>query len=127
MLPYRLQRGGEREGTEMKTKALGWALLAFFILSWAGQALTQWREFFAEQIAHGEVPNIGDFSWVFLSRTFENWQSEFLQLFAMVVLTTYLIYEGSPQSKDGSERMEAKIDRIEQALERIARTDRRSS
>lgn len=46
----------------------------------------------------------------------ENWQSEFLQLFTFVVLTTYLVHRNSHESKDSSERMEAKIDRISKAL-----------
>jgi hypothetical protein len=53
------------------------------------------------------------FDWqAFWEGTFENSTSEFLQLFTFVVLSSVLISRGSPQSKDGDERMEAKIDAI---------------
>ena len=48
--------------------------------------------------------------------TFENWQSEFLQLLTFVVLTTYLIHRGSHESKDSDEAMQAQLDRIERRV-----------
>jgi hypothetical protein len=39
-----------------------------------------------------------------LRDTFENWQSEFLQLIWQVAGLTYLWYIGSPQSKEEEER-----------------------
>jgi len=39
-----------------------------------------------------------------LRDTFENWQSEFLQLMWQVVGLTFLWYAGSPQSKEEEER-----------------------
>ena len=47
-----------------------------------------------------------------LRDTFENWQSEFLQLLWQVVGLTLLLYVGSPQSRDSEERSEAKLDAI---------------
>lgn len=38
--------------------------------------------------------------------------SEFLQLASFVVLTSFLIFEGSAESKDSDERLEAKVDSI---------------
>ena len=38
--------------------------------------------------------------------------SEFLQLAAFVVLTALLIFEGSAESKDSDDRLEAKVDVI---------------
>jgi len=35
----------------------------------------------------------------FLSSTFENWQSEFLQLATMVILISKFSHKGSPESK----------------------------
>lgn len=46
--------------------------------------------------------------------TFENWQSEFLQLLAFVVLTSVLIHRGSRESKDADEKLHAAVDRTEQ-------------
>jgi hypothetical protein len=47
--------------------------------------------------------------WPWAQATFENWQSEFLQLFAFVALTTFLIHKGSPESKDSDEQMQASL------------------
>ena len=44
--------------------------------------------------------------------TLENWQSEFLQLMWQVAGLALLLHVGSPQSKEGDDRMEAKIDAI---------------
>jgi hypothetical protein len=42
----------------------------------------------------------------------ENLQSEFIQLLAQVCGLAYFLYVGSPSSKEGSERLEAKIDAL---------------
>ena len=55
-----------------------------------------------------------------LRDTFENWQSEFLQLIWQVAGLALLLHVGSPQSKEGEDRMEAKLDEI---LKRVAPSD----
>jgi hypothetical protein len=68
-------------------------LFAAFLVSWLLQAWTGWRKFSAEQLQHQQVPSVfgnDGYVWEFLAATFENWQSEFLQLLAMVVLTSFL-------------------------------------
>jgi hypothetical protein len=61
--------------------------------------------------------------------TFENWQSEFLQLLWQVVGLAYFLYVGSPSSKENDDQMEAKVDSLlrivggEKAQEVIARLD----
>lgn len=47
-----------------------------------------------------------------LRETFENWQSEFLQLLWQVVGLTVLLYVGSPQSKESEQRTEAMLQEI---------------
>ena len=44
--------------------------------------------------------------------TFENWQSEFLQLIWQVVGLAYFLYVGSPASKENDDRIEAKVDAL---------------
>jgi hypothetical protein len=44
--------------------------------------------------------------------TLENWQSEFLQLLWQIGGLAFLLYVGSPQSKEGDDRVEAKIEAI---------------
>ena len=55
-----------------------------------------------------------------LRDTFENWQSEFLQLLWQVVGLTILLYVGSPQSKESEDRSEAKLDAILRAVDKNA-------
>jgi hypothetical protein len=52
--------------------------------------------------------------------TFENWQSEFLQLIWQVVALTYLWYIGSPQSKEEEEE-ERNQEMLEWIMKRIDR------
>jgi hypothetical protein len=102
---------------------LSLVLLACFLFSWALQAWTGWRKFSAEQLQHQQAPSVfGDtgYIWEFLAATFENWQSEFLQLLAMVVLTSFLIHRGSAESKDSNDRMEATIDDLDKRLRQMA-------
>jgi hypothetical protein len=61
--------------------------------------------------------------WEFLAATFENWQSEFLQLLAMVVLTSFLIHRGSAESNDSNDRMEARLDEIDRRLSQLTERD----
>jgi len=49
--------------------------------------------------------------------TLENWQSEFLQLMWQVGGLAFLLYMGSPQSKEGQQRLEKKLDAILQKVE----------
>lgn len=74
-------------------------LFAIFLL---GQAFTGWRTYNAEQREHRE-PTVGLGSYLttghFVEATFENWESEFLQMAAYVLLTIWLIQKGSSESK----------------------------
>jgi hypothetical protein len=106
---------------------LSLVLLACFIFSWAFQAWTGWREFAAEQAEHHQAATVlgdGGYIWTFAAATFENWQSEFLQLLAMVVLTSFLIHRGSAESKDSNDRMEAKIDELREAVDALGGVSR---
>lgn len=51
-----------------------------------------------------------------LRDTLENWQSEFLQLIWQVAGLAYLFHLGSPQSKEGDDRKEEKLDLILKAV-----------
>lgn len=105
----------------IKNYSLSLVLGALFLLSWLFHGVTGWRAFVSEQKQHGSSALFwGDdgYIWHFLEKTFENWQSEFLQLLAMVVLTAILIHKGSAESRDSTDRMERKIDEIKRAVER---------
>ena len=102
--------------------ALGWVLLGLFVVFWIGQTVVGWQEFAAEQAALGESATVfgeSGYVWNWARTTLENWQSEMLQLFAMVVLTSLLIFRGSPESKDGDEEMKQSLARIERRLDEL--------
>jgi len=52
--------------------------------------------------------------------TFQNWQSEFLEVLLLIVLTASLVHKGSHESKDGEEEIKARLGRIEKRLEQLA-------
>jgi hypothetical protein len=82
----------------------GLSVVAFsvFALCLVGQIVTGLREYNNEQREH-EQPTVGVAEYVrgghFVEATFENWESEFLQMAAFVVLTAMLRQKGSPESK----------------------------
>jgi hypothetical protein len=82
----------------------GLSLAAFglFLVCLVGQVLTGVRQYNEDQREHGQ-PTIGTAEYLrsghFLEITFENWESEFLQMAAFVVLTVKLRQKGSPESK----------------------------
>jgi hypothetical protein len=96
---------------------LSLAFLALFIASWIGQAAAEWGTIVQEARAHGGSPSLSDFLVEFGQSTLENWQSEFLQLFSFVVFSAILIHHGSAESKDGTDRIEQAVKRIESRLD----------
>ena len=78
------------------------AFLSLFLLSWGLHAVTGAREYSADQVAHGGQP-VSAPQFVtraqFWFESLQNWQSEFLSIAAIVVLTVYLRQQGSPESK----------------------------
>jgi len=113
-----------------KAYAYLWITGGFFLISLIGHWIFGWFAFVNEQMAHQQPVQVSDFLVEISRDTLENWQSEFLQLMWQVAGLAFLLYVGSPQSKEGSERVEAKIDEILKVLEkeegakRIARLDR---
>ena len=95
---------------------LGLALMILFFGSWIAHGIAEWQVFTDEQRSHGESTSVGDFVSTFGQSTFENWQSEFLQLFTFVALAALFIHKGSAESKDSDEKLEASLRRIEAHL-----------
>lgn len=66
------------------------------------QAVTGVAHYNEEQMAHGQ-PSLSLMQFMgsaqFWFESFQNWQSEFLSLAAMVVFTIFLRQRGSPESK----------------------------
>ncbi|WP_341359594.1 DUF6766 family protein [Georgenia sp. M64] len=85
---------------------------ALFVLSWVGQLVFQLIEVRNDSAEHGQAFEWAQFWPQFLSSTFENWQSEFLQLVWQAAGLALFYFWGSSQSREGDDRMEAKIDRL---------------
>jgi hypothetical protein len=96
----------------LKRKGYFWVTLALFLVSVVAHWVFGWYAFVDDQQTHGQLPKFSDFSVQAMRDTMENWQSEFLQLIWQVAGLSFLWYTGSPSSKEGDERKEAKIDRI---------------
>jgi hypothetical protein len=96
--------------------ALGISFAVLFLVSWFVQGIAQWETYRLEQAQHGEPAVVSEYIVHFGQATLENWQSEFLQLFAFVVLSAVFIHRGSAESKDGQDRIERKVDEIRTML-----------
>jgi len=100
-----------------KAYGYAWVTLGFFLISLVGHWLFGWFAYVSEQQAHAQPVQFSEFLVEISRDTFENWQSEFLQLLWQVGGLAILLYVGSPQSKEGDDRMEAKIDEILRKLD----------
>ena len=96
----------------MKRYAYGWLTALFFIVSIALHWVFGWYAYVDEATQHGQVAQFSQFAVQLGRDTFENWQSEFLQLIWQVVGLAYFLYVGSPSSKENDDRLEAKIDAL---------------
>jgi hypothetical protein len=86
----------------IRDRALTLVLMAMFLLFLVGQLVTGLAEYNSEQVQHEQAAvSMSDYlatghPWEAL---FENWESEFLQMAMFVLLTTFLIQKGSPESR----------------------------
>lgn len=101
----------------LKAYGYAWVTLGFFLVSLVGHWLFGWFAYVNEQQAHAQPIVMSDYLVEMMRDTLENWQSEFLQLLWQVGGLAILLYVGSPQSKEGDDRMEAKIDEILRKLD----------
>jgi uncharacterized protein DUF6766 len=73
-----------------------------WVASWFAQSVTGWSEYNSHQLQHKDHI-VSWFQYLgtsdFWEATLQNWQSEFLAIGSMAVLTIYLRQRGSPQSK----------------------------
>jgi len=90
----------------VRTLVLSWSLTGvmgvIFVASWFAQSLGGWAAFNETRLQQLQDP----LAWSqyltnadFWSRTTQNWQSEFLAVGSMAVLSIYLRQRGSPESK----------------------------
>jgi hypothetical protein len=82
--------------------SLGLALSLLFLFSFIAHLIASCEAFNSEAIAHGEpirsiIEHLGSAHFWFES--FQNWQSEFFSTATLVVLSIFLRFKGSPESK----------------------------
>jgi hypothetical protein len=98
--PRWARAGGLR--TALYSNSLVLVMAAIWLSSWLAQSITGRIGYNADQLDHRAAP----VSWTeyvitadFWNRTMQNWQSEFLAVGSMVILSVYLRQRGSPESK----------------------------
>jgi hypothetical protein len=98
--------------TFFKNNGLSIVLLLLFAASLIGQIITGHKEHNSEMIEEGgRVLDLAAYlrSGHFLQSTFENWESEFLQMALFLLLSMFLYQKGSSESKDPDQ--EEEVDR----------------
>jgi len=99
-VPGPVRRGGL--ALTLYEHSLSLAFATLFLLSFLFHAAGGHAEYNQQQLQHGEAPvSLLGFatSAEFWFQSFQNWQSEFLAVFALAVLGIFLRERGSPESK----------------------------
>jgi len=87
-----------------------WATLVLFLGSLIGHWTSGWSAYVQEQQEHGQPAELSSYVPEALRDTFENWQAEFMGITWQILGLSLLYAVGSPQSKEGDERKEKKLD-----------------
>jgi hypothetical protein len=99
--PSPVRKGGWQ--LSLYKNSLSLAFLGLFLVSFIGHAANGARKYNEEQIEHGSIEQVGTLDYMgtpqFWYESFQNWQSEFLAVLAIVVLSIWLRQWGSPESK----------------------------
>ena len=96
------QKKQSTAGSILYENSLSLVVLAFILLTLLGQIYTGWQEYNDElQQMQRSTLSLGQYlgSGHFLEATFENWESEFLQMGLYVLLTVWFRQKGSSESK----------------------------
>lgn len=87
---------------KLYSNSLSIAFFVLFFISWGLHLYGSWQDNNAQQALKGLPPeSLGQFITepLFWFETFQNWQSEFLSVASIVILTIFLRQKGSPESK----------------------------
>jgi hypothetical protein len=96
----------------LRENGLSMVMFGLFFIFLLCQSVTGWRTANQENQEHHQ-PSESYLGYVtsgsFVEATFENWESEFLQMAGFVLLTVFLRQKGSPESKSlkGQEPVDA--------------------
>lgn len=100
----------------LRNHGLSLVLAGLFLTFWSGQAVSGWKVHTEEAAIHGTSPvNFAGYlaTGHFWQATGENWESEFLQMAAYVMLTCFLFQKGSAESKDPDKPDQGKLSPLE--------------
>jgi len=99
--PLPVRRGGWI--LTLYKNSLSLAFLLLFLISFFGHAAAGARKYTDDQREHGSTETVTTLQYMakaqFWYESFQNWQSEFLAVLAIVVLSIWLRQWGSPESK----------------------------
>lgn len=98
----RTEKNANSQHSFLKKNGLLLALVILTVITLLGQIYTGWQEFNSE-LQEKSLPllSLGQYlaSGHFIQSTFENWESEFLQMGLYVFMTIFLFQQGSAESK----------------------------
>jgi hypothetical protein len=106
-------RGTRTRNGFLRRNSLSLVCFGLFAIFVVGLLFTGFRNNNADQSAHGQPElSLGEYatSGAFWEALTENWESEYLQIAAYVILTVFLIQKGSSESKDPEKKSEG-VDR----------------
>lgn len=98
--PAPVKHGGWR--LRVYQHSLSIAFVILFVVSWIGHLYGSFTDFNEQQMLHGKPQeDLAGFLTEpeFWFETFQNWQSEFLSVASIVILSIFLRQKGSPESK----------------------------
>jgi hypothetical protein len=87
----------------LRDNSLSLTMLGLFLVFLVAQSIAGYRTSNSDNQQHRQPPeSYAEYltSGAFVEATFENWESEFLQMGAYVLLTAFLIQKGSPESRN---------------------------
>jgi len=89
-----------------------------FFLFWAGMAIAGYFEYLEQQQDFGQPATLPFLAYLgtghFWEATFENWESEYLQMGLFVLLTAFLFQRGSAESKSKEEHRQEEEEEAEE-------------
>jgi hypothetical protein len=99
---------------KLKNNGLSITFFLFFLITLVGQIYTGMIQHNEQLIDEGGSPiTLSAYLQTghFLQSTFENWESEFLQMFMFLVLSIFLYQKGSSESKDPDEMEKVDVEK----------------
>jgi hypothetical protein len=98
--PWPVRKGGI--WLFLYSQSLSIVFFLLFFASWGMHLYGSWLDYNTQQLLKGKAPEAMSAyltNPLFWFETFQNWQSEFLSVFSIVVFTIFLRQKGSPESK----------------------------